>query len=207
MKLQKRISWWSGIVALISLILAFILHWLKQEFIANIFIGLFSSGILICISAILTYLDCRKSELRALYVGCSSFQKTLSRNLRDNNRIDIYTLKDNLEIIMESYKTQIYCHVCELMAIRKHTQLHNTVSDFFEAIRHIYLFVCEDREVIVNFLLQRISREELDSYNYKHVSEEAVVYLQQLNEATEKLAVYLNYSSTDEKKEDSIHAD
>lgn len=207
MKLQKRISWWSGVVALLSLILAFILHWFGQEFIANIFIGLFSSGILICISAILTYLDYRKSELRALYIGYSSFQNTLSKNLRSNNQIDSIVLKENLESIMESYKTQIYCHVCELLAIRKNTKLYCIVNDFFEAIRHIYLLVCEDREMIVSFLLQNISLEEMNAYEFKHVGSEAVAYIQQLNAATQKLAVYLNYDSTDEKKEDSNHAD
>lgn len=207
MKLQKRISWWSGIVAMISLILAFILHWFKQEFIANIFIGLFSSGILICISAILTYFDYRKYELRALFIGCSSFQNTLTKNLRDDNQIDIIVLKENLEAIIESYKTQIYCHVQELFAIRKNSKLYNIVSDFFEAVRHIYLFAREDRAMIVNFLLHNIDREALNSYKYKHVGDEAVEYLQKLNVATEKLADYLKYNSVDEGKEANNDAD
>lgn len=199
MNLQKRISWYSGIAAFVSLILAILLHWTNREFLANIFIGLFSSGVLICLTAVLTYLDNRRSELQALYIGCSSFQKALTRNLRDNNRIDIYTLKDNLEIIMESYKSQIYCHLCELSAIEKGTDLDKIIEEFYEAVRHIYLFVCEDRETIVSFLLGNISSEELQSYEFKHVGAESVAYLQKLNGATDRLAVFLNFSTLDER--------
>lgn len=66
MKLQKQVAIISATISGISLIFSFVLNIFDLKiltYLSNIFIGLFSSGILICAVAIITYLSERNKML------------------------------------------------------------------------------------------------------------------------------------------------
>lgn len=96
LNLQRRIAVLSGILSLLSLVVSIILSFFGFSFASNLFLGLFSSGILICGTAIVTYFYERNRAVLSLYNGCYDFMEALNKNLRVDNRIGIYELKDNI---------------------------------------------------------------------------------------------------------------
>ena len=87
MKLQKNVAIISGIVSVLSLIVSFIFTLFEQkllDYLSNILIGLFSSGILICAVAIITYLSERNKMLYQLYCVCLDFSQVLPTMLLQN---------------------------------------------------------------------------------------------------------------------------
>lgn len=212
MRLQKTISVWAGIVAGISLGISISLYLLNFEYISNIFVGLFSSGILVCITSVVSYFHERNKVIFALYEGCLSFMETLNGGLRIDNRMGIYELRDNLSQIMASYKKDIYYYVCELMRVNKYSDLHQIVAELWEAARHIYLFVVDDNEQVMKCLLGDITPDEIKNYPWKYVSSKSVTYLKDLQKARDKLAYHMNYYNVRKGKKgtevgEDCHAD
>ena len=95
--------------------------------------------------------------------------------------------------MMDSYRKDIYYHVCELANLHKRSKLNKMVIDIWEQARHLYLFVVEDDEKITSFLIGKISKEDLQSYKFRYVSDEAVEYMKKLNTAQDALAYRMNY--------------
>ncbi len=205
MKLNKRMAQWSGAIASIAFIISLFTNFCCDSecsnYATNVLIGLFSSGILVCVTSVISYFHDRNKLLYLLYEGCSSFKKMLQKNLRADNRIDIYTAKENLSIMMDSYRKDIYYHVCELANMRKGSKLNKMVMDIWEQARHIYLLVVDDDEKIDSFLLGEISKEDIQSYKFCYVGDEAVEYMKKLNTAQDTLAYHMNYYNVRKNKE------
>ena len=49
--------------------------------------------------------------------------EALNKNLRVDNRIGIYELKDNLEEMQKVYKKEVYFYICQLLSMNKHFKL------------------------------------------------------------------------------------
>ena len=188
MKLQKNISIIAGSISVIALSVSIIFNCCCDgEYISNLFMGVFSSAILVCATSIVTY-------FYMLYEGCTTFKQTFTKVIRTGNRIDFNLLKDIFSIVMESYKKDIYYPVCALNdSMIKNTKLNKLVLNIWEQSRHLYLLVVDDNEKLYSYLLNNISLEELQKYEFHFVSSESVEYMKKLNDAQEELAYYMNY--------------
>lgn len=194
MKLNKLIAIYSGIISIAALFLSLYTNFcIEAQYTTNVLIGLFSSGILICITSIITYRMERNKAIYNLYKGCYSFMKCFEKNLKHNNRIDLYELKDNFDIVLTSYNNDIYYHYCELTIVPNNSKLYTLIFEIWENARHIYLFVQEDNSIIQSFLLGNISQEELQTTTWKHTGSESVAYMKELGKSLEALAYHMNY--------------
>lgn len=128
MNLQRRIAVLSGILSLLSLVVSIILSFFGFSFASNLFLGLFSSGILICGTAIVTYFYERNRVVLSLYNGCYDFMEALNKNLRVDNRIGIYELKDNLQEMQKVYKKEVYFYICQLLSMNEDGRRYRLVS-------------------------------------------------------------------------------
>lgn len=197
MKLNKRIAQWSGAIASIAFIISLFTNFCCDSecsrYATNVLIGLFSSGILVCGTSIITYFHERKRALYLLYDGCFTFLKQFEKNLRHDNQINIYALLNNYNDIIISYKKDIYFHVCELAILSKRSNLRKLIMNIWESSRHVYLFVLDDREILHSFLQKEISEEKLKSIPIKHNSSESIAYIEKLGEDLETLAYHMNF--------------
>lgn len=193
MRLQKRIAVLSGIIATCSLLLAIIIRNMQLQFLCNILIGLFSSGILIFVTSLLSFFQERNATVYSLYHGCFAFQQSLIKDLRIDNRLSIYELRDVFAEAINKYQVEVYYYVCQLNEINHHTKLYRIVMDLWENIRHIYLFVTDDNELLGKYILGDITYEEFQSYSWKHTGEESLSYIDALNQSLKDLAFYMNY--------------
>ena len=166
MNLQRRIATLSGILSLLSLVVAIILNFFEFSFASNLSLGLFSSGILICGTAIVTYFYERNRAVLSLYNGCHDFMEALNKNLRVDNRIGIYELKDNLEEMQKVYKKEVYFYICQLLSMNKHFKLTKIIKEIWESVRKVYLLVVEDNSKVCQFLIGDISEDEIRSYTF-----------------------------------------
>jgi len=130
MKLNKTLAICSGIVSFVALLLSLYTNFcIEAQYATSVLVGLFSSGILICVTSIITYRMERNKATYNLYNGCYAFMKCFEKNLKHNNLIDLYELKDNFDIILSAYNKDIYYHYCELTIVPKNSKLYTLVHE------------------------------------------------------------------------------
>ena len=193
MNLQRKIAVLFGILSFFSLALAIILDFFSFQFASNLSLGLFSSGFLICGTAIVTYFHERNRAVLSLYNGCHDFMETLNKNLRLDNKIGIYDLKNNLEEMQKVYKKEVYFYICQLLSMNKHFKLTKIIKEVWESVRRIYLFVVDDNDMVCQFLLGDISEDEMRNYTFKYIGNDSINQIKSLQEALEKLAYHMNF--------------
>ena len=203
MKLQKNMSIIAGSISVIALSISIIYNCCcDSEYISNLFMGVFSSAILVCATSILTYFNERNKAIYSLYEGCTTFKQTFTKLIRPGNQIDFNLMKDIFSIIIESYKKDIYYPVCALNnSMLKNTKLNQLVLNIWEQSRHLYLLVLDDNEKLHSYLLNDITLDELKQYKFQVVSNESVEYMTKLNDAQEELAHYMNYYNLKNRRE------
>lgn len=193
MRLQRKTLFWSGLVSFIALAISYVAYLKEYEYISDICVGLFSSGILICITSVVSYFYERNAAVLSLYRGCFKFMESLTNSLRLDKMINLYELREDLDEIIHVYNENVYYYVCELKHINQHSNIRRIIDDIWENIRHIYLFVSDDREILLKCLLGDLDATTLKKYPWKHVGDESVAYLEKLQKALDKLAYQMNY--------------
>lgn len=208
MKLQKRISIWAGIISFASLALSIGFNLYGYSYISNVFVGLFSSGILMCVTSLLTYFSERNKTILSLYRGCYRFFNQLNSNLTPDGKASIDNVKENLSKMIDSYQTDIYYYICELSGIRKHSKLNKVIMSIWEAAQNIYLLVVDDNEQIMKFYLGDISKKDILDYKFKYVGSESINYTKDLQKSLDDLRYHMNYYNCKKGNgEDKHHAD
>lgn len=207
MNLQRKIAVLSGILSFLSLTVAIILNFFDFQFASNLSLGLFSSGILICGTAIVTYFYERNRAVLSLYNGCHDFMEALNKNLRADNRIGIYDLKDNLDEMQKVYKKEVYFYICQLLLMNKHFKLTKIIKEVWESVRKVYLFVVEDNSRVFQFLIGDISEDEMKNYTFKYTGNDSIKQIKCLREALDKLAYHMNYYNIRKGKKDKKEHD
>ncbi len=212
MKLQRTISVWSGIVSILSLIFASVFNYLAFQFLSNIFIGLFSSGILICGTSIAAYFSERNNELTALFEGCFDFMKSLVKNVRKDNQVEIHQLRDNLESMRETYNQKIFFRVNRLEILNHDSKAYKIVSRIWWSAASIYGLINEDLEIVSGFILGDVPEEEIRAYQWKSYGNESIELVKKLQSARNELADYLRYDqkmdvAKKKRREAVTHAD
>ena len=206
MKVNKCIAIWSGIIAVIALILSLLTYfYFYCEYETNVLIGIFSSGILVCVTSIISYFHERNRILYLLYDGCFNFLKQFEKNIRRDNQIDVHVLASNYNDIIASYKKDIYYHVNELATLSKRSKIRKNIMNIWENSRKMYLLVLDDYEVIQSFALNEISHEELNSIPCKHNSPEGIAYIKKLGEELNELAYQMNYYNLKKEKSTEVN--
>lgn len=192
MKLQKMVAIWSGFIAVLSFILSYCFN-ASSQFISGIFVGLFSSGILICITSIVTYFSEREKELTDLYEGSFEFVNSMLKNTRKGNSIEVHQFKDNLDYMMHTYDEKIFFRVDRLEILNHKSDAYRIVAKIWWAAASLYGAISEDREIASKFILGDISDDEIKSIQWKSYGDESIKKAKELLEAREELGNYLHY--------------
>lgn len=193
MKLQKQTSLWSGIIALAALILSIAFSCQEYSLMSNIFIGLFSSATLICVTAFIAYFSERDDTILALYHGCYKFMNELNLNLTLDGQIDLDKVRINLSTMMNTYTEEIYYHVCVLAGLCKKSKLRKIIMKIWCAARNIYLLVDEDDNYIMKIYCRDIELENIQNYKFKYAGDSSINYIKNLQDALEDLKYHMNY--------------
>ncbi len=207
MKLQKNVALCSGIISFVALFFSYVFR--CDEYISGILVGLFSSGILICVVSIITFFNERDRVIYSLYIGCYDFMNALNANLRPDGMIAAEDIRRNFKNIIDVYNKSVYFHLCQLNILPKNTKLNKIIMEIWETARHIYLFVVEDNDKVMKYYLGDISEKEIRKNEWKYVGKESVAYIEQLQSALDKLRTYMNYYNCRKDKKETVskHAD
>lgn len=141
MKLQKNVAIISGIVSVLSLIVSFIFTLFEQkllDYLSNIFIGLFSSGILICAVAIITYLSERNKMLYQLYCVCLDFSQVLPFGKRIESQNDFLALRPEVVQAMSIYNKEMQFMLDDLSVLSKKSEISQTIHQIQLTSLEIY---------------------------------------------------------------------
>ena len=151
MKLQKNVAIISGIVSVLSLIVSFIFTLFEQkllDYLSNIFIGLFSSGILICAVAIITYLSERNKILYQLYCVCLDFSQVLPFGERIISQSDFLALRPDVVQAISIYNKEMQFMLDDLSALRKKSKISQTINQIQMTSLEIYNAILEMNDEI-----------------------------------------------------------
>lgn len=200
MKLQKDISIFSGCISILALGMSYVFWCRNSEYLCNLCIGLFSSGILACSIAAITYFGERNRAILALYRGCYRFIEQINLNLRPDNRIGIETVRENFARMKESYNVDVYCFVNELSIMCKHSKLRKIIMDIWESARNVYLIILDDDDKIMQFYMGEISENDISNYKFKYLDSESVSWVKKLQKSLDELRYYMNYYNSRKEK-------
>ena len=201
MKLQRKMIWLSGSISIVAFVTAYFLNQIGENFWCNIFIGLFSSGVLILVSSIAAYYYERNKEIFALYEGCYDFMGSLINLVRIDNRFGINELRDILAHSVDLYTRDVYYHVCELRRVNKYAKIRKLVDGIWENVRHVYLLLLDDKEKVDDFILENITKDEFQRYSWHIANEESQRYAKKLYEELGRLACHMDYYNKKHQKE------
>lgn len=204
MKLQKRIAFISAGIAIIALGFAIWANYCSLDFVSNTLIGLFASSFLTLSVSITSYYSERSKALYELYKGTYDFMETLNSNLSPNNIVNLNDVKRNFSAMKSAYMKGVYANVSNLSAMQHSSKLYKIVLEIWEALRKLYLLICEDESEVMSFYMQDISLEEMKQYKFKYISDEAVNYAKDLIAGLGKLLDNRDFYGEKKKKSDPI---
>lgn len=212
MKLQWTVAIWSGIVSILFLIFAYIFDLHSFQFLSSIFVSLFSSGILICGTSIAAYFSERNNELTALFESCYDFMKSMLNNVRLENQVEIHQLRDNLELMRETYVRKIFFRVNRLEILNHKSKAYIIVSKIWWVAASIYGLINEDLEMVSGCILGDVPEEEIRAYKWKSYGDESIELVKKLQSARDELSDYLRYdqkmdAAKKKRREAVSHAD
>jgi hypothetical protein len=117
-------------------------------YLSSLFIGLFSSGILICAVAIITYFSERNKAIYQLYCACLDFSQALSFGKIITSRDEFVALKSEVNQAASIYNKDMQFLLDDLSALRKKSEIAKTIDVIRETSPDIYNAILELEEKI-----------------------------------------------------------
>ena len=170
MKLQKNVAIISGIVSVLSLIVWFIFTLFEQkllDYLSNIFIGLFSSGILICAVAIITYLSERNKMLYQLYCVCLDFSQVLPFGKRIISQSDFLALRPDVVQAISIYNKEMQFMLDDLSVLSKKSEISQTIHQIQLTSLEIYGAILELNDEISSVICNQQKFSDVTKKNLR----------------------------------------
>ena len=194
MKLQKNVAIISGIVSVLSLIASFIFTQFDQElldYLSNIFIGLFSSGILICAVAIITYLSERNKMLYQLYCVCLDFSQVLPFGKRIISQSDFLALRPDVVQAISIYNKEMQFMLDDLSALRKKSKISQTINQIQMTSLEIYNAILEMNDEISSVVCNQQKFTDVTKKKLKISSNEVMEASDQYAKSVTSLVTFI----------------
>ena len=170
MKLQKNVAIISGMVSGMSLIVSFVFTLFEQkmlDYLSNIFIGLFSSGILICAVAIITYISERNKILYQLYCVCLDFSQVLPFGKRIESQNDFLALRPEVVQAMSIYNKEMQFMLDDLSVLRKKSEISQTIHQIQLTSLEIYGAILELNDEISSVICNQQKFSDVTKKNLR----------------------------------------
>lgn len=161
MTLQKKIAEVSGAFSIISLILSWIEYRCECDFFSNVFMGLFSSGILICGVAAVTFFSEYRTRLYQLYCECIDFSQMAPFGYRVSSERDLPVIHDKINQALSLYNKGIQENLIELQSLPKFTKARKIVAEIDDTSFALKNALLEINEKITPCILQQSRFESI----------------------------------------------
>ncbi len=177
MKLQKQVAIISAVVSGLSLIVSFVFSLFDLKILAylsNIFIGLFSSGILICTVAIITYLSERNKTLYQLYCACLDLSQVLPFGSFITSQNDFLALRPDVVQAISIYNKDMQFLLDDLSVLRKNSDISKTIEIIQMTSFEIYDVILEMNDNISSVLSNQAKYTDICKNKLKISSHEVM---------------------------------
>lgn len=192
-KLQKGISIVSGVFSILSIILSWLLNKYGCVFASNVFIGLFSSGILVCGVAVIAFLSEYKNRLYQLYCDCMDFSQTAPFGYSISSDKELSTIKSKINQAFSLYNKGIQIHINELSSVPKYTKIYKIISSIDHSTRILENAMIEFNEKLTICVLQECEFEEFLNNEMKINNIETTKAAEEFANAINDLVKYLKH--------------
>ncbi len=123
---NKQAIIWSSLLSVLSLVISILLHCLDFEYVSNLFSGVFASGILTTLIAIINYRTERKRTLEKFY---SYMRKAIGAYNRFENSSDLESSIDSVLLIDEFDYLELDNAFGDIEFIFNHKKNYNYIYD------------------------------------------------------------------------------
>lgn len=201
MKLQKRLAIWSGIISSLAIGSSVVLNLVGCAFASNICVGVFSSGILVCVVAIVTFYAERDRELKRLSEKTFELMMAEVENARREEGTNIYELRRNIEAILRLCTVDIRNCVVALSETRHNSKLYKAVADLWEQTSAIGAAYSKDYYMIVKYIGGMVSEAEFERYEPEAILEKTKGSKERLRESLNRIDTFIRFSVPKAAKE------
>ena len=194
MKLQKNVAIISGMVSGMSLIVSFVFTLFEQkmlDYLSNIFIGLFSSGILICAVAIITYISERNKILYQLYCVCLDFSQVLPFGKRIESQSDFLALRPEVVQAMSIYNKEMQFMFDDLSVLRKKSEISQTIHQIQLTSLEIYGAILELNDEISSVICNQQKFSDVTKKNLRISSNTVMEASDQYAKSVTRLVTFI----------------
>lgn len=194
MKLQKNVAIISGMVSGMSLIVSFVFTLFEQkmlDYLSNIFIGLFSSGILICAVAIITYISERNKILYQLYCVCLDFSQVLPFGKRIESQNDFLALRPEVVQAMSIYNKEMQFMLDDLSVLRKKSEISQTIHQIQLTSLEIYGAILELNDEISSVICNQQKFSDVTKKNLRISSNTVMEASDQYAKSVTRLVTFI----------------
>ena len=194
MKLQKNVAIISGMVSGMSLIVSFVFTLFEQkmlDYLSNIFIGLFSSGILICAVAIITYISERNKILYQLYCVCLDFSQVLPFGKRIESQSDFLALRPEVVQAMSIYNKEMQFMLDDLSVLRKKSEISQTIHQIQLTSLEIYGAILELNDEISSVICNQQKFSDVTKKNLRISSNTVMEASDQYAKSVTRLVTFI----------------
>lgn len=196
MKLQKQVTIISAVVSGLSLIVSFTFSLFDLKvltYLSNIFIGLFSSGILICAVAIITYLSERNKMLYQFYCACLDFSQVLPFGKVITSQDDFLALRSDVAQAISIYNRDIQFILDDLSALRKKSDISKTIDIIQMTLLEIYNAILEMNDSISSVMCNQAKFTDICEKKLKISSHEVMEASDKYAKSMTDLVTYIKH--------------
>ena len=191
MTLQRKIAEVSGALSIFSLVLSWIGYRCECNFFSNVFMGLFSSGILICgVAAVTFFSECR-TRLYRLYCECIDFSQMAPFGYRASSEQDLPIIHDKISQALSLYNKGIQENLIELQSLPKFTKAHKIVAEIDDPSFTLKNALLEINEKITPCILQQSRFDSIVNYKFSINSKDMDDISERFANAVTSLVKYL----------------
>lgn len=161
MKLQKRVMVISGIIVLVSLIISYVLDSYDKDYWCNIFVGLFSSSMLVLAVAVITYLSERKQNLYRLYCVCKDFVQVVPYGQKITSKEELPAIRVVMVQAQALYDKEMQFYLDDLSAMCRMTKISKIVKRIRVYLQEMNNALIDSQAQITRCLINKLSFAEL----------------------------------------------
>lgn len=194
MKLQKNVAIISGIVSVLSLAISFIFTMIGKEvldYLSNIFIGLFSSGVLMCAVAIITYFSERNKMLYHLYCVCLDFSQVFPFGKYVTSQDDFLALRPEAVQAISIYNKEMQFSLDELSALRRKSGIACIISAIKTSSLEIYNAILELNDEISSIMCNKQTFSNVTNKKLKICTDGVMEASEKYAKAVSDLATFI----------------
>lgn len=191
MKLQRNLIICSFIISIITFIVSLIFNKNNNEYLCNVFIGVFASSLLILFTSVISYVQEKKKRIYQLYCSCMEYALKMPLGMVFSTDCTPDKLRSIVrEVLLIYYKEIEFC--CDdLSILSKKSKVAKINVRIKNSVSKMQLALVELDQKTTDCMLQEESITEMNVNDLEITSSDTINALKEFQSAAQELLEYI----------------